>query len=561
MEEKDNKKNSTFNRLSPATCEHLKPLSVYSMMISCEQKGNLHPIAKFSNPFINFKIEVLNNCLKKRKVDDSLPDRGYETPAFSPKDLSPDLGCFMDSNTPPARQDSLSPFATSKPALLDRTQSISSERRETVSSQLHVECGSSIEPWSSKVSVPHGLKSEEVLLNPAPDFDCDVDDILCLNPFGTSSSGRPSEKVESCKFAGRFTFEKKPVLNPSVVHRLNMERGDWQVEEDQEEHIKNMVLNVKDVEEDKSYSSVSFIKDHEMKNLSELPLATSSHQIRVDTVKQPEDEIQPGSSPEQDSQKQAALSGQVISFTAKDLCPVVYGSQLESLHCPVETLEGDVEDFWNIGPPRFESSLCQKVSEKLDDGVEQVSENLQRDVIETIHERQVPLSIEETTLDTSYETTLTRVKVKSVVVAAIHPTSDGKLASLPELNGSRGFQPTRSSNSARNLRPVISKWEVDWEREKHLYIHSVTRHMNEKPHGGPDVVMELQNLMTHVADQTSGNYGRQWQHPSDLTHRNYKQRFGNGMSKMPLNQWQAKNCPTHKRFNKVPKIFERSPFP
>lgn len=34
-----------------------------------------------------------------------------------------------------------------------------------------------------------------------------------------------------------------------------------------------------------------------------------------------------------------------------------------------------------------------------------------------------------------------------------------------------------------------------------------------------DVMTELLNLMTHVADQTPGANGRQWQHPSDLTRR------------------------------------------
>lgn len=32
-----------------------------------------------------------------------------------------------------------------------------------------------------------------------------------------------------------------------------------------------------------------------------------------------------------------------------------------------------------------------------------------------------------------------------------------------------------------------------------------------------DVMSELMNLMTHVADQTPGTNNPQWQHPSDLT--------------------------------------------
>ncbi|XP_031144496.2 S100P-binding protein isoform X2 [Sander lucioperca] len=529
--------NPIFNRLNPA--KHFTPLSIYSRMITCEEKASLDHQTKLSNPFINFKIELVNNSAGKRKLEDD----SYQTPAkkaSSPKDVSPDLGCFMDYSSSPATQDSVSPFANSTPALLDKTQDIKSEIK-SVSSQLRseqVECCSSTQPGGSKGTAPHSLRCEKDL---APAFDCDVEDILCLNPLGTAVG---------------FS-QNKPVL--TVANGQHLDRGDGQVEEGREELKKEMHLNVNDVEEDKGYFSMSYIKDLKMgKNpsqsvYSQVPPATSSSLLRLGEVETPEKEYlrvrsKKGDHPECSSEpgcpKQAVRSGQEVSFTVRDLCPIVSGPLLKPDNCPVELLEGDVDEAWNIGSPIFESSMFQATPGGA-----------------------------ETTLDTSYETTLPlQVQVKSVVVALGQHTSSSNTtaaASLPEQTAN----PTKLSQdenrgstsakcvSARSRRPVIFDREVDWEREKRLYVHSVTRHVKEHQGANPDVMSELLTLMTRVADQASGTDGRQWQHPSDLTRRNYRRRLGIQMPKMTLPEWQARNYGTHKRFAKVPKIFERSPFP
>uniref|UniRef100_A0A4W5Q038 S100P-binding protein n=1 Tax=Hucho hucho TaxID=62062 RepID=A0A4W5Q038_9TELE len=103
-------------------------------------------------------------------------------------------------------------------------------------------------------------------------------------------------------------------------------------------------------------------------------------------------------------------------------------------------------------------------------------------------------------------------------------------------------------------RPVVYDREEDWQREKWLYVDSVTRHIRENI----GVITELLNLMNHVAEQGPGPNGRQWQHPSDLTRRNYKRRFGNDRTNYTLDEWH-KNHKNHRRFAKVPQIFERSP--
>nr|XP_033498870.1 S100P-binding protein-like [Epinephelus lanceolatus] len=215
-----------------------------------------------------------------------------------------------------------------------------------------------------------------------------------------------------------------------------------------------------------------------------------------------------------------------------------YFSMSYSKDSKIEHLEGDVEEEWNIGPPILESSIGQ-----------------------------VTLGGEETTLDTSYETTLPlQVQVKSVVVVPNQLTSSSKTDAAPlpvqtakptklSLDENRAAMSAKTV-SASSQRPVLFDSEKDWDREKQLYVHSVNRHLKEHQRAEEDVMTELQNLMNHVADQTPGT-GRRWQHPSDFTRRNYVSRFGNQIPKVTLQEWQAKNC-ANKRFAKVPKIFERS---
>ncbi|XP_074548097.1 S100P-binding protein [Halichoeres trimaculatus] len=564
MDEKDKQKNTVFNRLHPMTFEHFKPISKYSMFIKCEQKTDLHQAGMLPNQFVNFKIEVLNKCQKKRKSDDTASHHGYETPAkkvFIPNALSPDLGCVMDFSSPTAGQDSVSPLASSKLSLLDSSQTVSSGIKGHITSEQEsqqVKFGILVDQADIKETSPHSLKSEEVHTDRAPDFDCDVDDILCLNPAGAPTGVEFTKNVESCKFPSENILKPNPV-NPSVAQRQKLEKGHWQVDEKKEEQRQETGKDKE--EEDKGYFSASYLKDLELgKNLSpsgysQPHFVASSPQLGL--VKAPEDESRPESSKKQNSFTQAKLSVKDVSLTDRGLCPIVSGSQFGSLRFPEELLEGGVGEVWNIGQPIFESSLCQEISVKLESDGEKVSEKLEGNVTEPIHECQATLGSEETTLETSYDSTISFVKVKSVVVAPSHSTFSSRLSS--ELNAysselsqnrNRGFQPSRGP------RPAIFKTKADLEHEKQLYIHLVTGHMNERPPADP--VTELQSLMTHVADQTTDQCAEQWQHPSDLTRRNYKNRFGSVKPNMSLAEWQAKNRTTHKRFGRIPKNSERS---
>uniref|UniRef100_A0A3B4ZRB2 S100P-binding protein n=1 Tax=Stegastes partitus TaxID=144197 RepID=A0A3B4ZRB2_9TELE len=260
--------------ITEASWPHLKPLSDYSRRVACDQKSSPYQPGKFSNPFINLKFEVVDNCTSKRKMDDSSVDDGYETPAkkaFTTTTSSPDLGCFMDYCSPLTRQESVSPFSTSSPALLPKKQGIKNAMKENVSPQLHpehVERGSSTDPRGKGETVPSSVQNQ---------------------------------------------------------------------------------------------SNIVF------------------------------------------------------------------------------------------------------------------------------------------------------------------------------------------------FRVVVLNRQVDWEYKKNQYVHSVTQHLTENPGANHGVMSELLSLMSHVADQTTGSNGTQWQHPSDLTRRY--------APSMMLHDWKAKNSPTQKRFAKVPKIFARTPFP
>uniref|UniRef100_A0A8B9KG02 S100P-binding protein n=1 Tax=Astyanax mexicanus TaxID=7994 RepID=A0A8B9KG02_ASTMX len=108
-------------------------------------------------------------------------------------------------------------------------------------------------------------------------------------------------------------------------------------------------------------------------------------------------------------------------------------------------------------------------------------------------------------------------------------------------------------------RPVVFNREEDWERGKKVYVDSVVRHMQENRGDGNGVMNELFHLMDTVASQGNQRQGKQWQHPSDLTRRNYQSR--NRDSTMSLDEWQNRNYRYLYRFSGVPRKFRRSPLP
>ncbi|XP_028994485.1 uncharacterized protein LOC114848289 [Betta splendens] len=216
----------------------------------------------------------------------------------------------------------------------------------------------------------------------------------------------------------------------------------------------------------------------------------------------------------------------------------------------------EVQSISHIGPPIFESTMC------CGDSGELSFKELPRastDFIDSHHDAQ-----EDDVGDTSTEATLPlNVKVKSVVVVPNPQTTcfkaDPTVLDQNHVNLSTGEKVFESAASKhRSQRDAVVKEELTWEQQKNQYVNLVTKHINGKTEN-QDVMTELLSLMTQVADQAPVG-DTAWQHPSNLTRRNYQRLFGFPTPKMSLQDWHTKNG-AHKRFAAIPSVFKRSPLP
>lgn len=362
-EEKANGQWTNTNMLKHRRQTHLKPLSQYARMICHDSVGSFPDFVK---PLNNLKIKIRNSCEKKHKMDDSTLDESVSTPPkklFRPQTLSPDLGCFVDS--PQLRQD---------PATSNGRQSV----------------GHPVDDF------PHSSPSDKVPYV-APAFDLDVDNILCLSPFGNNYK-RMSDSEKSCKSQVGTTFATVPLGK--------MQRKDGHPVATQEK-IQEVHLNTRSVEEDRGYFS-SYMEDQiRSKELSQTvlqqPPQDSSSQLLLAC------EVAADKHQSESFRKQRSAFGKHSSFLENDL-DILTGSHSS------EALEGD-EELWNIGLPIFESSVCHNATVDLDGSISQSKRVSEDGVMDSLHE-----GGEESTLDTSYETTLPlQVKVCSYFRTQAYP--------------------------------------------------------------------------------------------------------------------------------------------
>ncbi|XP_024119118.1 S100P-binding protein isoform X2 [Oryzias melastigma] len=194
-------------------------------------------------------------------------------------------------------------------------------------------------------------------------------------------------------------------------------------------------------------------------------------------------------------------------------------------------LEGVVKEPWNIGAPKFESSVCE--------GSPAVEH---RNRVSQVQEDSVFVDELSTTGDSLWETTLPlQVQVKSKVV-------------VPSKNS---LQPSNTEDYSRaQNRPTVYGSKSELEHQCRPYVPPVISHMREDEET-TGAMTELQDLMSSVPGQ-SRSHGARWQHPSDLTRRNYQQRFNEGRPLMSLSDWQRMNGLTYQRFANIPKIFKPS---
>ncbi|XP_032083173.1 S100P-binding protein isoform X2 [Thamnophis elegans] len=94
--------------------------------------------------------------------------------------------------------------------------------------------------------------------------------------------------------------------------------------------------------------------------------------------------------------------------------------------------------------------------------------------------------------------------------------------------------------------------EADLESRKARYVNAVLNHATSVP-SLIDPVQELHTLVNTVASESSYN------HPTDLTVRNYSKRSHSKTQRFSLNQWVEHSRSNFGRFDGIPDHFERSP--
>lgn len=113
-------------------------------------------------------------------------------------------------------------------------------------------------------------------------------------------------------------------------------------------------------------------------------------------------------------------------------------------------------------------------------------------------------------------------------------------------------------NTKTTWKPVVFCSAEEWERNKRTYVDSVKRHMKERNGAANGAITELHSLMNSIANQKTRRNDPHWQHPSDLTRKNFRKSRLKGPS-VSLDEWQKRNLLAYRRFVNVPDIFHRSP--
>lgn len=185
---------------------HLKPLSDYSRMVLSEAANtcSVNPSCNPDSPAWNLQVELRNSraCVgRKRQLDDSCLDQTYDNiPVKKPclaEHPSPDSACVVDS-LDTFRQVRL--VSTQSSVVLDEIKRV----EKTLSDQKSLGLGwidgqSSVsfsDVRSSSLVIAHNEDGVDVF-----PFDCDVDEIMCLNPTDCAdvSADGLEDFIQSCQ--------------------------------------------------------------------------------------------------------------------------------------------------------------------------------------------------------------------------------------------------------------------------------------------------------------------------------------------------------------------------
>ncbi|KAL7876975.1 hypothetical protein SRHO_G00036180 [Serrasalmus rhombeus] len=562
---------------------HLRPLSVYSRMITCEStdtsSSDLSSIP--NSPFCNIKVEIINSHAfnLKRRLDDSCLDETYETPLKKKPCLatchSPDLACVLDSVLLDPKN--ITPSSSLAAEKVNNAEN-SSSNEETDPQVTSLKASSLVWPESRdesdgqsspSLSLSNDRSSSPPILvsgdmgDLGPAFDFDIDEIMCLSPIDRydeqPNSDGLDDFVQSCQ---TFCEEQR-----SCKHSEACEGHSSSTKGQTSEQVQG-VMDM-GVESDEGYFTKSY-KIAKLKGSKDVTPPES--QTVTPVMSTPLDEF-----------RQLVKRSPVLKKLWKtgQGSPVVNQEPLGA-SSPI-TLYGSV----SLDASNTESFPETLFLDRNENKEVEVGTSIQKflgchgaqqapvvTVVDSHAEKMKDVPSASQKVDPKFQVTFQeeadsstsvespsplQVKVKSkVVLPSIQiPEVKAKPAGKVAAEAAATTQQPEEKPQSGDTKLVVFYEEEDWEREKTVYVDSVIRHMKDNTGAGDGVMTELLNLMNTVANQGNGSYGRPWQHPSDLTHRNYQPRHSGHL--FSLDEWQNLNYRYHRRFAKVPQPFIRSP--
>ncbi|XP_036602066.1 S100P-binding protein [Trichosurus vulpecula] len=107
---------------------------------------------------------------------------------------------------------------------------------------------------------------------------------------------------------------------------------------------------------------------------------------------------------------------------------------------------------------------------------------------------------------------------------------------------------------ARSKIQIFSQTEL--EQKKQIYLKNVIAHLKNPLESNQGTLGELYALMDQVADVEYQMQNQRWQHPSDLTMRNYPRFRQKPLQRYSLTQWVDRNLRSHRRFEGLADQFQ-----
>ncbi|XP_046722750.1 S100P-binding protein-like isoform X2 [Silurus meridionalis] len=511
---------------------HFKPLSVYSRKVYCNAISSYSVNSSCSpeSPLWNLKVELINSresVGRKRRLDDSCLDETYDRSSKKP--------CLANRSSPHSTSvptiDSFNAYrqvklvsSQSSSVGLDEVKRIEKTLSGQKSLGLDWTYGSDMTASQSSTSLTNICSSSPVLVhNEDADviaFDYDVDEIMCLSPIDHADA--VADGLEDC------------------IQSCPSEEGhkSWYYSKQRQGKLENSTDRDTQCASDEGYVTKSYCTSGPAEsNLLQITVPNSSNTsplastpIMSTPLEKSRELVKCWKNDfDKKSQSSPTINCKLVKASSAISLNLDAGKTKALPTIPFMNIKSEAGNMVHKGTAVGKSSDNRQIAIQVKEDKEVLSVGQQQ----AGSENKLPLE----------------VKSKVSLLDKQQPGAVKDAYQQPEKKVSEGQR-----NVFKDVpRPVLYS-EDDWEKEKKVYVDSVRRHMADKVEHG--VMTELLCLMKDVANQGRGGIGRRWQHPSDLTRRNY--RLCNGSRLLSLNEWQNLNYRYHRRFAQVPPVFKRS---